>query len=706
MVRRTASYLFVAMAALFAITLGGGGSGSGQSALASSPAAPADDAPPNVGIYWAGPEAYSKVKELGANVVVSNFANDTEVRLFWAQRQGIELLLFNSAWIDDSVYGGRANTDLICKNVSEVKNSPALFGYYVVDEPSKHPTPVSVSTMQAVNATVKKCDPNHPTVAVFLPGSGFGSSSNNFGANIADVVMFDIYPKGPGNSWNPSWISSHPLPAAIDVVRSRDPKARIWVAVQAFGGCGSHGCFSNVSESQLKEEIDLNFALFKKKGVKLDGLFFFLWDRHFDDDATWLTDDMRSHAEFWKYVDYAADRLPPSDWLGAAAPAVPSRSGVVDPGPADTATGSAPAWPAPTSGLCSDFTPAGAIQGTITKVSGDAIEVGGRTFRVNDFTSVLAFTSGQEQLGRGFLQRGAFVKAFAQNRSTFSRPACKVLVKAVSNLKFTIVDREDLGNGGLSLTVEDAEGSTPFSTVEVNGVLPTQIKFSAPPGQPAMTLSNANLQRGSLVQVVQGYVGGAASNLRATSLTVLPLNSGLSEVVGSNGAGSGLSKAWEIVPADDTHSPYRSVEVGARTAVYFSGKDGSGRKILRRLPATAVQPLGLYTFLGSLEDNPRNMRTNVAYQVPQNFWGIVTATKRGGLGLKVMGPDLPNPDKTVFSMQMRGAKTYVQLDNGRPPIKVGQVRNYSIGLFTGYFVGVNTFQVTQAVFYYIANPTP
>ena len=91
---------------------------------------------------------------------------------------------------------------------------------------------------------------------------------------------------------------------------------------------------------------------------------------------------------------------------------------------------------------------------------------------------------------------------------------------------------------------------------------------------------------------------------------------------------------------------------------------------------------------------------------PDMVWGIVTTTKRGGLGLKVMGPDLPNPDKTVFSMQMRGAKTYVQLDNGRPTIKAGAVRNYSIGLFTGYFVGVNTFQVTQAVFYYLANPTP
>lgn len=696
----------LAVAAFAAFAFSGPDRGDEGRVLAAGPVTAVNQAPPNVGIYWAGPEAYNKANELGANIIVSNFANDTEVRLFWANRQGVKLLLFNSAWIDDSVYGGRANTALICKNVNEVKQSPGLFGYYIVDEPSKHPTPVSLATMQAVNATVKKCDPKHPTVAVFLPGGGFGSSSNNFGPNIADIVMFDIYPKAPGNSWNPGWITSHPLPGAIDVVRARDPKAQIWVAVQAFGGCGSHGCFSNVSEAQLKEQIDLNTALFKKKGVKLDGLFFFLWDRHFDDDATWLTDDMRNHPEFWKYVRYAADRLPPSSWLGQPATSGDDSAGAFVPEAVETAGTPLAEWPAPASGLCSDFTPAGAIQGTITKVSGDTIQVGGRTFRVNDFTRVVAFTSGQEALGRGFLQRGAFVKAFAQNRANFSKPACKILVKAVSNLKFIITDRDELGNGGLSLAVRPAEGSTPFSTIEVNGVLPTQIKFSTPPGQPVLTMSNANLQRGSLVQLVQGYIGGAGSNVRATSLTVLPMNTGLAEVVGSNGAGSGLSKAWEIIPADGAHSPFRSVEVGRRTAVYFSGKDGSGRRITRKLPATAVQPLGLYSFLGTLEDNPRNIRANVAYQVPQNFWGIVTTTKRGGLGLKVMGPDLPNPDKTVFSMQMRGARTYVQLDDGRPAIRVGQVRNYSIGLFTGYFVGVNTFQVTQAVFYYLANPTP
>jgi len=169
---------------------------------------------------------------------------------------------------------------------------------------------------------------------------------------------------------------------------------------------------------------------------------------------------------------------------------------------------------------------------------------------------------------------------------------------------------------------------------------------------------------------------------------------------------SGPARAWSVFSAAPPVTPLASVEVGQRTAVYFTGKDGGGRKILRKLPVTAVQPLGLYTFLGTLEDNPRNLRANVAYQVAQNFWGIVVQTKRGGLALQVMGPDLPNPSTTVFSMRMKGSRIYQQLDNGRPAITAGQVRPYSIAQFTGYFVAYKQFQVTQAVFYYLAPPAP
>lgn len=48
--------------------------------------------------------------------------------------------LFNSAWIDDSMPGGRAIVNLICKNVKTFASDPAVWEDYIVDEPSKHRT--------------------------------------------------------------------------------------------------------------------------------------------------------------------------------------------------------------------------------------------------------------------------------------------------------------------------------------------------------------------------------------------------------------------------------------------------------------------------------------------------------------------------------------------------------------------------------------
>jgi hypothetical protein len=268
-------------------------------------------------VYWAGPESYERIAALGGRLVVSNFANDTPVRLYWAHRQGLKLVLFNSAWVDDSVAGGRANTGQICKNVNRVKDQPGLWGYYVIDEPSKHrypwggANPTSVETMREVNRAIKRCDPHHPTVAVFLPGGGFGGPGNDFAPGIADAVMFDVYPLAP-DGWHPEWITDYPLPQALAVVRARDPRAKVWLAVQAFGACAGSGCFPNVGAVQLQTQVDLGLRAFRRAGVPLSGLFFFLWDRHFDDDQSWITDDMRSHRDFWRYVGYAAERLPPS----------------------------------------------------------------------------------------------------------------------------------------------------------------------------------------------------------------------------------------------------------------------------------------------------------------------------------------------------------------------------------------------------------
>ncbi len=191
----------------------------------------------NVGVYWAGPESYAKLDALGNDLIVSNFAVDTRVRLYWAKRHNQKLILFNSAWVDDTVAGGRVNATQVCRDIGTVKDHPALWGYYLIDEPSRHiypsgaANPTSVATMQALNKAVKRCDPGARTLATILPGGGFGTSSNNFGPDVADIVNFNTYFKAPDGT-HFEWITTTVLPNAIKIARQRDPDVKFWAGLQ------------------------------------------------------------------------------------------------------------------------------------------------------------------------------------------------------------------------------------------------------------------------------------------------------------------------------------------------------------------------------------------------------------------------------------------------------------------------------------------
>lgn len=668
----------------------------------------------NVGVYWAGPESYGKLKTLGANLITSNFANDTQVRLYWAQKQGVQLILFNSAWIDDSVAGGRVNTALVCQNVNAVKNHPALWGYYVIDEPSRHvypsgaANPTSLATMQALYKTVKGCHPAARTLATFLPGGGFGTAANNFGANVADYVLFDTYYKAP-DGLHPEWITDAPLPAAIRLAKSRDPDIKVWAAIQSFAVNSSSSRIAMTTRAEVQRHIDLLVQTHDKLKIPLDGVLFFLWDKFFDSKDTELTDDLRSHRDYWNLIAYAAGKLP------AVAGAAPPAAGA--PAPLPSFDEYVRREQRPADGIvtqrCDDPGTTGVIEGTITRVNAAGVAfIGADSFFVDDTSNILQFTTAGTPLGTDYIQPGAYVKVFPRKQRTLGSVACKVLVKPIFNLKFTVlkvVRRKDLPYEGAILTVREGHvevntgaGPLPFATIEVDGDLATKLEFTNPPDTPEMPVTVENIWKGSLLQVKAGFIGGSPSNLRAVDLVVLPNNTGLMEVTGPAANGR--------FPVESLSTPKRkitNVRLNSEVDLYFSGKNGAGTNVQIKLARSSIQPQGNYTFIGGYYDASTAFTATVGYQVPVTFTAIVTDVLASGANLKVMGPDFIDGATSVITALLGNAGVFEQLEDGRQaPLALGKISDYSTVNLTGYWTALRTFTITKAVFYYVAPPAP
>src|SRR5207253_8277533 len=114
--------------------------------------------------------------------------------------------------------------------------------------------------------------------------------------------------------------------------------------------------------------------------------------------------------EYWPLLSNAAGRLP------AAGGAGPGEDSDAEPVAASLSLSGAEPEPGiaiATNGSCTDFTPQGYIEGTITGHDGNKILIGSRYFRVDSNTNVQQFVGGD--LGLDYLKRGASVKVYAHN---------------------------------------------------------------------------------------------------------------------------------------------------------------------------------------------------------------------------------------------------------------------------------------------------
>ncbi len=128
----------------------------------------------------------------------------------------------NALGSDESFYGGNI-IETAWNSIKDIKNHPALAGYYVVDEPSA--TPEMAKRITTAKKLLEAMDPKHPSFSCLLGGYEDLLKTVDY-----QVLVVDIYPITPGWSRDLSGFES-------EVKRGiRNAEHRpLWVIPQAFG---------------------------------------------------------------------------------------------------------------------------------------------------------------------------------------------------------------------------------------------------------------------------------------------------------------------------------------------------------------------------------------------------------------------------------------------------------------------------------------
>jgi hypothetical protein len=116
--------------------------------------------------YWAGPpgdfhtrERTAEVAEWGATIVPGN-----EQDLEWAQELGYKVLLQNRA-LHPNQFSQPGGPEALEEVVVKYRDHPALFGYFIVDEPNAEAFP----TLAKIQEIVRRLDPNHVAYVNLFP---------------------------------------------------------------------------------------------------------------------------------------------------------------------------------------------------------------------------------------------------------------------------------------------------------------------------------------------------------------------------------------------------------------------------------------------------------------------------------------------------------------------------------------------------------
>ncbi len=129
--------------------------------------------------------------------------------------------------------------------VERVKDSPNLWGYYVLDDSPGD----ALSALRAMYKVIHRVDPKrHPVCA----GYGSAGSLCNFGPDVCDIIMFYWYPVMSSGYYR--YTTSHQVQWMLGAARARVPGIPFIGVYQAFDG-GKKGPAIPTAE-QLREQLE------------------------------------------------------------------------------------------------------------------------------------------------------------------------------------------------------------------------------------------------------------------------------------------------------------------------------------------------------------------------------------------------------------------------------------------------------------------
>lgn len=189
----------------------------------------------NVGMYgvWAWPNKAEAFKMLSDNKF--NLASGVGSRdhLDKAHRFGVKCLVGTDIKLTKDIANDPERwivyLDAIKKHVNQLKNHPAVFAWYFVDEPSWHQIPVG--KLKELNAMIKALDTNHPIYTVLSTPDSWLEYMPLF-----DIIGIDPYLKSSTNSIDgtPMIVKKWIQKIKSDVSRLGGKKPEIWAVVGAF----------------------------------------------------------------------------------------------------------------------------------------------------------------------------------------------------------------------------------------------------------------------------------------------------------------------------------------------------------------------------------------------------------------------------------------------------------------------------------------
>lgn len=239
-----------------------------------------------IGVYIDTPTStdYEKLRSLGVNLVfiggfpITITADEVLAKLNEVNKYGMKAIVYvgDVMWPDNE--NMKAN---LPDYIGKIKNHPALYGYYLCDEPELYDEPktkqynwgefVSATEIKELNAVIKAADPQNPTIMVF--SSLFDQENTQQYTGIADIEGFDLYPFWDDANVTNSSLSqySNLLPRFVNFYSS-NPNSNtksLFVLVQAFKGNG----LREPTETELTNFINTTFAA----SSMYQGILYYTW---------------------------------------------------------------------------------------------------------------------------------------------------------------------------------------------------------------------------------------------------------------------------------------------------------------------------------------------------------------------------------------------------------------------------------------------